>query len=380
MRIVIEEPLHGSGRGGVTVYNRRMASLISAMDPENEYFLFTYFFGRRPDVMARVEPPEGSRYRRLHARLPERLVRRAEWGWGLPVIEGWLARKGAALYHAHRIPVSRKVPLVTTIYDLFTVVHPEWNSRWMIELFEQVVRPGLSRCERIMAISTHTKRDLVERWGIPEERIDVILWGVDRTLFRPLPPESLSRVRREHRLPERFLALVGPFDPWCDPTPTIEALSRLPAHLQDVQLVLAGPRGSCYEPAQRRAQDLGVGHRLRWLGHVPQADLVGVYNLAQGLMFASRYEGFGLPVLEAMACGTPVVTSTTSALPEVSGGAALLCPPDDPGALMEAMLRVLDDARARAELREKGLRRAEALSWEDTARRTLGVYKSALGR
>ncbi|MBI2363013.1 MAG: glycosyltransferase family 4 protein, partial [Elusimicrobia bacterium] len=370
----------GYGRGGVSVYSKRMAALVSKMDPANEYFLFTYYFGRHADVEARVAPPPGAAYRRLHARWPERLVRRAEWDWGLPVLEGWLGAKGAALYHAHRIPVTAKVPLVTTVYDLFTVVHPEWNSPWMIDLFERIVRPGLARVERIMAISTHTKRDLVERWGVPEERIETILWGVDRTLFRPLPAPDLAAVRSQYRLPERFLLLVGPFDPWCDPSPSIEALARLPSHLSDVSLVLAGPRGSCYEDACRKAEALGVARRLRWLGHVPQSDLVSVYNLAQGLLFASRYEGFGLPVLEAMACGTPVVTSTTSALPEVAGGAALLCDPDSPEQLGAAMVSVLDDGAVRADLREKGLRRAAALPWEETARRTLAVYKAALAR
>ncbi|MBI5594762.1 MAG: glycosyltransferase family 4 protein [Elusimicrobia bacterium] len=380
MKIVIEEPLHGSGRGGVSVYSKRMAALVSKMDPANEYFLFTYYFGRHSDVEARVAPPPGAAYRRLHARWPERLVRKAEWGWGLPVLEGWLKAKGAALYHAHRIPITAKVPLVTTVYDLFTVVHPEWNSPWMIDLFERIVRPGLARVERIMAISTHTKRDLIERWGIPEERIETILWGVDRALFRPLPAPDLAAVRSQYRLPERFMLLVGPFDPWCDPQPSIEALARLPSHLSDVSLVLAGPRGSCYEDACRKAEALGLSRRLRWLGHVPQSDLVSVYNLAQGLLFASRYEGFGLPVLEGMACGTPVVTSTTSALPEVAGGAALLCDPDSPEQLAAAMVSILDDGAVRADLREKGLRRAAALPWEETARRTLAVYKGALGR
>ncbi len=380
MRIVIEEPLHGSGRGGVAVYNRRMASLISKLDPENEYFLFTYFFGRHPEVVARVSPPPDAAYRHLHARWPERLVRKAEWDWRLPMVETWLKLRGAALYHAHRIPVTKGVPLVTTIYDLFTVVHPEWNSSWMIQLFEQIVRPGLERVERIMAISTHTKRDLIERWGVPEDRIEVILWGVDRTLFRPLAPERLAAVRAQHRLPERFLVLVGPFDPWCDPAPTIEALARLPSHLKDVHLVLAGPRGSCYEAACGRASELGVAKRLHWLGHVPQPDLVAVYNLASGLMFASGYEGFGLPILEAMACGTPVVTATNSAMPEVAGGAALLCDHDDSEQLKAAMVAVLDDGAVRADLREKGLRRAAALTWEETARRTLAVYRAALPR
>lgn len=380
MKIVIEEPLHGSGRGGVAVYNRRLITLLSEMDPDLDYRLFTYYFGRHPDVEARLAPPPGARWKRLHARWPERLVRRFEWGWKLPLVESYLSAQGAALYHCHRIPVTTRVPLVTTVHDLFTVVHPEWSSRWMTELFEEVVRPGLARAARILSISELTKRDLVERWGVAPERVLVIHEGVDGSVFKPLPKETLAHVRAQYRLPERFLMMVGPFDPWCDPRWTLEALARLPSHLGDVGLVMAGPRGSLYEDVQRRAAELGLSRRVTWLGYVPQADLVAAYNLASALMFASGYEGFGLPVLEAMSCGTPVVTSNSGALPEVAGGAALLCDYDSAEQLAAAMVQVLDDSAARADLREKGLRRAAALPWEKTARETREVYRSLLGR
>ena len=380
MRIVIEEPLHGSGRGGVAVYNRRLITLLSEMDPQTEYLLFTYYFGRHPDVEARLAAAPGARWKRLHARWPESLVRRAEWGLALPLIESYLSAKGVALYHCHRIQVTAKVPLITTVHDLFTEVHPEWSSEWMKALFREVVRPGLARAERILSISEGTKRDLVERWGVAPERIQVIHEGVDGGVFKPLPKDALAAVRAQYRLPARFLLMVGPFDPWCDPRWTLEALARLPAHLGDVGLVMAGPRGSLYEDIQRRAAALGLTRRVQWLGYVPQADLVAAYNLAQALMFASGYEGFGLPVLEAMSCGTPVVTSRSGALPEVAGGAALLADYDSPEQLAAAMVQVLDDGAVRADLREKGLRRAASLPWEKTARETLAVYRSVLGR
>lgn len=379
-RIVIEEPLHGSGRGGVAVYNRRLITLLSQMDPETEYRLFTYYFGGHPDVAARLAPPPGARWTRLHARWPERVVRRAEWGWKLPLVESYLAARGASLYHCHRVPVTSKVPLVTTVHDLFTEVHPEWSSDWMKALFSEVVRPGLGRVERILSISEGTKRDLVERWGIEPGRIQVIHEGVDGGVFKPLPKEALAHVRAQYRLPERFLMMVGPFDPWCDPRWTLEALKRLPSHLGGVGLVMAGPRGSLHEDVQRRAAELGLSRRVQWLGYVPQADLVAAYNLAEALMFASGYEGFGLPVLEAMSCGTPVVTSRSGALPEVAGEAALLADYDSPEQLAAAMVQVLDDGAVRADLREKGLRRAASLPWEKTARETLAVYRSVLGR
>lgn len=380
MRLVLEEPLHGSGRGGVAVYHRRLITLMSEMAPEDDFRLFTYYFGRRAEVEARLAPPPGARWTRLHARWPERLVRRAEWGWGVPLVESYLAAKGADLYHCHRVPVTAKVPLVTTVHDLFTEVHPEWSSDWMKALFAEVVRPGLGRCERVLAISESTKRDLVERWGVAPERVQVILEGVDGGLFKPLPKEALAAVRAQYRLPERFLLMVGPFDPWCDPRYTVEALARLPSHLSSVGLVMAGPRGSLYEETRRRAEELGLGRRLSWIGYVPQADLVAAYNLAQALVFASGYEGFGLPVLEAMSCGTPVVTSRSGALPEVAGGAALLVDYDSPEQLAAAMTQVLDDGAVRATLRERGLRRAAQLPWEKAARETLAVYRSVLGR
>ncbi|PCI35753.1 MAG: hypothetical protein COB53_10715 [Elusimicrobia bacterium] len=373
MHIVIEEPLHSDGRGGVAVYNRRMIRLISEMDPENQYSLFTYCWNLKPEVKKRVTPPEGARWKHWHAGWPERLLRPLEWNVGIPIIESHLKFGGADLYHAHRIPASKSLPLVTTVYDLFSVVHPEWTSSWMTQLFEEIVRPGLDRVERIMAISTQTKTDLIERWNVPEEKIEVILWGVDRELFKPLSEEILAPIRKKYDLPELYFVLVGPFDPWSDPRPSIRALAKLP----DAALVMAGPHGSCYEDAQRLAAQLGVADRCRWLGHVPQPELVGIYNAARGLLFASGYEGFGLPTLEAMACGTPVITSNSSALPEVAGGAAILVDHDSDEQILAGMTDLLDNGK-HADLREKGLARAAALTWEDTARKTLAVYKNAL--
>ncbi|MFH1724562.1 MAG: glycosyltransferase family 1 protein [Elusimicrobiota bacterium] len=376
MRIAIEEPLHGGGRGGVSVYTRHLIHELSRLDPGDEYHLFAYFFRDYAAKRARLAPPDGARYRLMIPRWPESAVSLFEWRLGLPCIGAYLRLRGVDLLHAHRIPRRRLLPTVTTVYDLFPVVHPEWTTPYLTDLWNSVLKPGMDRVDKVIAISEHTKKDLVERWNVKPERIEVILWGVDRSRFRPLEAPALEVVRSRYGLPARYLLMIGPFDPWCDPANSIRALAALPDSLADTHLVMAGQPGACHDAARRLIEDAGLAGRVRWLGHVPQDDLVGLYNLADALVFASYYEGFGLPVLEAMACGTPVVTSNVTSLPEVAADAALLVAPDDVDGLRDALRRVLDDDALRRTLRDKGLRRAASATWEKTARDTLAVYRS----
>jgi len=234
----------------------------------------------------------------------------------------------------------------------------------------------MERVDRVIAISTHTKRDLIERWGVKEDRIDVILWGVDPEVFSPQGAKADAALRARLSLPERYFLFIGPFDPWCDPSKATRAFAKIAKDYPDAGLVFAGSRGACADSVEKVAADEGIAERLHWTGHVPQKELCGLYSAASALSFTSFYEGFGLPVLESMAAGTPVITSDVTSLPEVAGDAGLLVDPDSVDAIAEAMKTVLDgDA---GPLVEKGLARARAFTWESTAKKTLEVYRSVL--
>jgi glycosyltransferase involved in cell wall biosynthesis len=376
MRVALEEPMHGAGRGGVSTYVRNLIRELPKADPEGDYFVFAYFFRDYERKLALLPDPAGEGFERLVPRWPESLVDKIEWNLGIPVLKPFLEAKKIDLFHAHRIPRRKPKRCVATIHDLFPVVHPDWTSDFLIDQYDRILKPGIERVDRVIAVSEHTKKDLMEHWRVPEEKIAVTHEGVDRDLFRPLPEAEKKRLREKLGLPERFVLMIGPFDPWCHPGNVPRALARLPEPLWDVGLVFAGKGGQTRKEVERIVLEEGLVDRTVWTGYVPQPELVGLYNLAEALVYPSFYEGFGLPVLEAMSCGTPVVTANTSSLPEVAGDAAILVDPADVDALADAIRRAIDEPSERETLIRKGLERAERMSWAETARKTLDVYRS----
>ena len=270
-------------------------------------------------------------------------------------------------------PLWKPCRNVLTVHDLIGALFPQnfppvsrfYWSRWLPFT--------LRAADAIIADSESTRRDIERLARIPSDRIQVISLGVD-SRFAPASPDSVAVVRERYHLPSRFVLYVGTLEPRKGIDTLLEAFARLTPEAAEA-LVLTGQRGWRVEPLLKRLNDPALRGRVQLLDYVPDADLPALYSAASVLTLPSRYEGFGLPVLEAMACGTPVVCSNASSLPEIAGDAALRLPPDDVAALSEALNAVLMNLALAADLREKGLRRAKRFTWEDTARQTLDVYK-----
>jgi glycosyltransferase involved in cell wall biosynthesis len=227
----------------------------------------------------------------------------------------------------------------------------------------------------VIAVSESTKRDLVERYGLSPDRIDVVYNGVDAS-FQPVPADQVNAFRTREGLPERFILFVGTLEPRKNVVRLIEAYARLPEGRP--ALVLVGSKGWLYDDIFARVEALSLKEKVRFAGYVSADALPYWYNAAELLAYPSLYEGFGLPPLEAMACGTPVVTSTASSLPEVVGDAALLVDPTDVEALSVAIEKVLSDEDLRRQMQAAGLAQAQHFSWETAARGTLESYRRAL--
>jgi glycosyltransferase involved in cell wall biosynthesis len=232
--------------------------------------------------------------------------------------------------------------------------------------------------DAVIVPSQAVRADVVRILGLPSERVFAIPEAAGPA-FRPQDASAIEAVRRRYGLDGPFVLSVGSLEPGKNRERLLQAFARMRARGLEHMLVVAGQRAWRYEGDEPLAQRLGLAGSVRFLGHVPQADLPALYSAADLFAFPSLYEGFGLPALEAMACGTPVVASNVSAVPEVVGDAALQVSPLDVEALAGAMERVLRDERLRADLRERGLKRAARFSWEETARRTAEVYKWAAG-
>jgi glycosyltransferase involved in cell wall biosynthesis len=274
-------------------------------------------------------------------------------------------------------PLLSRCPSVVTIYDLSFLLYPESFRRAKRSYLGLFTRLSARRARRIIAISESTKRDVVRLLGVPPEKVEVVYCGIDEA-FRPLAEDQVAAFRSQHGLPERFILFVGTIEPRKNVTRLIEAFADLRFAICDLRLVIGGAKGWFYQDVFARVEELGLQGEVMFPGYIPVSELPLWYNAAELFVYPSLHEGFGLPPLEAMACGTPVVAANTSSLPEVVGEAGLTVDPLDVEGLAEAMRRVLGDDALQQEMRKRGLQRARGFSWTKTAQETVQVYRRAM--
>jgi glycosyltransferase involved in cell wall biosynthesis len=333
----------------------------------------TLFYNREQGI----EPLEGLEH------LPARTVALGYKPWRMAVWAGQLAHAGfnrllpgAELFHAteHLLLPLHGVPTVLTVHDLIFRQFPQ-HHKPLNRMYLNLTMPlYCRRATRIIAVSEQTRRDVMAAYGISAEKITVIHEAADLR-FRPQPPEAIASARARYGLPERYLLFVGTIEPRKNLARLLAAFERVrSAGLTDA-LVIVGKRGWLYDDFFAALEVSPAREAVLFPGYVRDADLAAVCAGAQVLVLPSEYEGFGLPVLEAMACGTPVVCSNASSLPEVAGDAALLFAPMDVDAITATLERVLTDADLRADLRARGLSQAAHFSWQRAAQETLAVYR-----
>jgi glycosyltransferase involved in cell wall biosynthesis len=315
--------------------------------------------------------------------LPRTALRQSNKPWRLRVLLSTYLRRGqdhtigpTEIFHGtdHLLPRLAHTRSVFTLHDLtpltFPAAHTQLNRRFL-----QVMLPHFLRdADLVITDSASTRRDALRLYRLPAERIRVVHLGV-AARFQPASPEIQVQVRARYDLPDRFILSVGTLEPRKNLIALLDAYHALRAEGSTTSLVIAGGRGWRSEPFFDKLRALGLEDSVQLLGRVPDEDLPALYSLAEVFAFPSLYEGFGLPVLEAMACGTPVISSNTSSLPEVVGNAGLLLSPTDVVRWKEALAQITTDATMRAELRQRGLRQAAPFTWENTARQTYTIYQ-----
>ncbi|HNZ47425.1 MAG TPA: glycosyltransferase family 1 protein [Candidatus Hydrogenedentes bacterium] len=295
--------------------------------------------------------------------------------WKLP---GLVRKKHFDLLHypAGTGLLFASAPHVLTIHDLCYLKNPDWFPKSRARYYSFVMGKNVRHASRIFADSQATARDAEALLSVPSEKIDVIPLGISPD-FSPAGPEARKQLRQCLLLPERFFLFVGTLEPRKNLTTLVRAWARLPEYLPE--LVLAGrPGWKITQDALRNASG-AQAHRLHFLNYVPAELLPALYSEATVFVYPSLMEGFGLPPLEAMACGTPVVTSNTSSLPEVTGDAAVLISPEDETELAGALEWVAGDETLCSRMREKGLSQSARFTWEKTAQLTLAGYRKILG-
>lgn len=327
-------------------------------------------------AMERVLPATDSIARITSIRKNLRTPTRILWDQvGLPLV-AWRKKPDVLFVPAFSSPLVWRGPLVMTSHDLIGLLFPQYFSRSARFYWHDVLPRTLKHANRIVAISEATKKDLMRLLGIPAERITVTPLAADPRFSPHTDAAAETAVRRKFNLPRPFCLAVGTIEPRKNLPFLVEAFST--AKREDHDLVIVGKPGWDAETLYKRIRQLHVAQRVHVLEYVDEADLLTMLRMSTALLFPSRYEGFGLPVLEAMASGTPVVSSTAASLPEVGGDAVLYADPQDLDAWRDHISRVIGDAQLRGQLREKGLARAATFTWERTAQLTLETLHRAL--
>ena len=388
MKIAFDYTSAAGQRTGIGQYAYQLAHSLAVVDKENLYELFMLYpvtnYILKPDA-GDVDLPVAKnfhlRFRYLPLPLPLIHKLRALRIW--PFNDYSLGGLDADIIHCTSYCVPRlkrrTKKVLVTIHDISTITHPECHTKLNIDYTGAAIKDGIEYGDAIVANSHYTKADLVNRLNIPEERVFVTRLAA-HSIFKPVEdPVRLAATRAKHSLPEKYLLFVGSLEPRKNIKALLKAYAALPPVLtEEYRLVIAGGKGWKNTDIKTTIDELKIEDKVHFPGYLSQDELRDVYSAATVFVYPSLYEGFGIPILEAMGCGVPVITSNVSSMPEVAGTAAKLVTPTDIEELSSAMESVLLSEELRAEMREEGLKRAAEFSWEKCARETLQVYKKLL--
>ncbi len=374
MRIGIDVTSAVRQGGGIGRYTRELVQAVTALDEANQYTLFSAPPPKGSSLTA-VFPPAPHVSHKI-APLSEAWLYRLWYRARLPVPVQWFTGK-LDLFHSPDFvlpPVQGSVPTLLTVHDLSFVHYPEVYPQALVNYLNQVVPWSVGRATHILADSAATKADLTAVWNTPPEKITVLYSGVGAAFERVEDEGRITAVRQQYHLGDApYLLSVGTVQPRKNYQMLIQAFAPLAAQWPH-HLVIAGGKGWLYDEMIAEVTRQGLDGRVHFTGFVADADLPALYSGADLFVMPSVYEGFGIPLLEAMACGVPVLASNVSSLPEVGGETAVLLPPHDPTAWTTAMQRLLNDPLLQKEMTAAGYEQVQKFSWQQAAAQLLTLY------
>ena len=370
MRIAIDAHSVGTGLGGNESYATNLVEALAEIDQKNQYTIYVTkrealerFKDRWPNFKVKSTLPHTP------------LIR-------IPLtLSNELRRNPVDLLHVQfTSPPVAPCPVVVSIHDLsFEHLPLTFKRRSRMQL-RMTVRRSARQAAQVLTLSQYVRDDVIATYGIDPERVAVVPLAAPAH-FSPVRDErELQRVRQKYGIDQNYILSVGSIQPRKNLPRLLEAYSLLRRSQPEVnlpELVLVGKCAWLYDETLRKIEQLGLSKQVTLTGYVPEADLPALYSGANCFIYPSYFEGFGLPPLEAMKCGAPVIVGNQTSLPEVVGDAAVLVDPFDVGDIAAVLARVISDSTLRFELRAKGLERAKAFDWRETARKTLVVYEKA---
>jgi glycosyltransferase involved in cell wall biosynthesis len=373
MRIAIDYTAAIRQGAGIGSYVRYLVEALLAQDTSDRFTLLSS--GR---VTAERPFPAGENVRGQSILVPDRYLNILWYRWRMP-IPATIFCGPTDIYHGPDFvlpPLGRRVRKVVTIHDLAFLEHPEYAVPSLAAYLQKVVPEAIAEADIVATVSQEVSRTLITHFHTPEEKLAVIPNGVAPHFRRITDPILLSATQHKFALKHPFVLAVGTMEPRKNHLGLIKAFYQAQQKKKGpAMLAIAGGPGWLYEETRKLVEDLQLEKKVRFLGRVSDLELITLYSMADIFAFPSFFEGFGVPPLEAMACGAPVITSNTSSLPEVAGDAALLVDPTNTEALANAILRLLEDEQLREDLRQKGYERAGQFSWAASAQKMLAVYQ-----
>ena len=365
IRTGIDMRLHAYAPGGISRYARRLARAVAPYFAPGRLTLIQH----RRDP-ARLHLPDVKNYNAWTP--PHHKLER--WALGAEI-----APLGLDIFHATDFipPVWGARHMVITIHDLNFLIYPQYLTESARRYYNDQITWAVEHADAVIVDSRATGDDLKRRLHVTDAQVNVVHLAADDR-FKPLAKDSIAPVLNYYDLDAGYYLFVGTWEPRKNLPGLLEALAHLHKKGEKSLLAIAGRPGWLYENIYQQIRTMGLESWVRFIEQPSPEQLVALYNGATALVMPSFYEGFGLPALEAMQCGTPAIVSDRASLPEVVGQAGLLVDPDDPLSIADAMLRIAQDAQIRGRLQEEGLARAKTFSWEATARQTLQVYAKVI--
>ena len=374
MRIAFDYTAGIRQGAGIGNYVRSLLDALLAADKENDYMLIT---SGRP---SRERPfPAAPNVRGRGILIPDRYLNVLWYRWRAPLPANLFTGR-IDIYHGPDFvlpPLSNKIRKAVTIHDLAFLEHPEYAVPALAAYLKKVVPESVAAADAVATVSNASARALMEHFGTPREKITIVPNGLRPHFRRITDPVLLGATVNKYGLKHPLVLGVGTLEPRKNHMGLIRAFyqARSEKENRPAMLALAGGPGWLYDETKQLVADLKLEKRVRFLGSVGDLELAMLYSLADVFAFPSFFEGFGVPLIEAMACGAPVVTSNISSMPEVVGDAALTVDPHSTDELAQAITRLLNDEALRTELRQKGYARAQLFTWPEAARKMLGVYQ-----
>ncbi|SDX27022.1 alpha-1,3-rhamnosyl/mannosyltransferase [Pseudomonas syringae] len=358
---------------GIGIYSSALWQSLNRLSQTDDIRLKPYAFGKNLPALPCGVPESLARDYRIHAVLSGVLK--------LPLHNSAAIARDVELFHAtdHHIPLIRGVPVVATIMDVIPVIYPEWIKQDLKRLKSWLFTTSIERADHIITISEYSKQDMVRHLGIAPERISVTPLGVDPVYFERIEIAERDAVLARHGLKPGFFLVVGTLQPRKNLQRVLEAFQQLPPDVRKAHpLVIVGRDGWSNEELLPQLDALEQRGEGRWLSYLPQKDVFSLLQSAGALVFASLYEGFGLPAIEAFAAQCPLIASNNSSLPEVTGDAAWAVDPHSVESISKAMRDVLEQPEERERKVQRGLERARRFDWDICAQNTLEVYRKVL--